>query len=187
MTCRMFSVCRNEMKNTTETAFSLGSNLGDRLANLIKAREALCRLAELTLVDQASVYETTPVDTPAEYNSLLFLNTVLVFESVIPPSQAQTLLARVKKIEKTMGRVKSDIKNAPRIIDIDILYMGSTGIKSETLTIPHPEWKNRRFVLEPLAELRSGLILPGSSDNIAQTLKKLDDNDKAVRITGKRW
>jgi 2-amino-4-hydroxy-6-hydroxymethyldihydropteridine diphosphokinase len=129
-----------------KTAFlALGSNLGDREANL---REAVNRLDsdELRVVRRSSLYETAPrelLDQP------LFLNAVLQVETGLFPMQ---LLARVREIERQMGRRRMTPKG-PRNIDIDILFYGRAVIAAAELEVPHPRIAQRRFVLEPLAEI----------------------------------
>ena len=129
-----------------KTAFlALGSNVGDREANL---REAVNRLDsdEIRVVRRSSLYETAPrelLDQP------LFLNAVLEVETGLFPMQ---LLARVREIERQMGRRRMTPKG-PRNIDIDILFYGRAVIAAAELEVPHPRIAQRRFVLEPLAEI----------------------------------
>ena len=129
-----------------KTAFlALGSNVGDREANL---REAVNRLDsdEIRVVRRSSLYETAPrelLDQP------LFLNAVLQVETGLFPMQ---LLARVREIERQMGRRRITPKG-PRNIDIDILFYGRAVIAAAELEVPHPRIAQRRFVLEPLAEI----------------------------------
>ncbi len=123
----------------------LGSNLGDREANLSAARE---RLEPINNV--SSIYETEPRDVP---NQPWFLNQVIEIETGLFPKQ---LLARMHKIEREIGR-KRTMPKGPRIIDIDILLYGDATIHSAELEIPHPRMLERRFVLEPLAEIAPDL------------------------------
>lgn len=123
---------------------SLGSNVGDREANL---REALTRLAHLGEVGAvSSYYETEPVDFLAQP---WFLNCVAALSTERMPRQ---LLASLQKIEQEMGRKRS-VPKGPRVIDLDILLFGSSVVDTPQLTIPHPAMHERRFVLEPLAEI----------------------------------
>jgi len=123
----------------------LGTNLGDRAANL---RDAIQRLtsAECRVTRQSSIYETEPRDV---LDQPWFLNQVIEIETTLFPMQ---LLARVQRIEREMGR-KPMVAKGPRLIDIDILLFGSATVSSPDLEIPHPRMWQRRFVLEPLAEL----------------------------------
>lgn len=125
---------------------SLGSNLGDRAANL---RQALSRLNSIGTVKTVShFYETEPVEFAAQP---WFLNCVVALETEKMPRQ---LLAAVLQIEQEMGRRRQrEQKKAPRTIDIDILLFGSSVVDTKELTIPHAAMHERRFVLEPLAEI----------------------------------
>jgi 2-amino-4-hydroxy-6-hydroxymethyldihydropteridine diphosphokinase len=123
---------------------SLGSNVGDREAHL---REAQDRLGATGLVAIASsVYETAPVEFTEQP---WFLNCVIALETAQTPQQ---LMTSILKIEEAMGRRRLQ-KKGPRIIDIDILLFGDTVLNSQEVTIPHPAMHERRFVLEPLAEI----------------------------------
>jgi 2-amino-4-hydroxy-6-hydroxymethyldihydropteridine diphosphokinase len=148
---------------------ALGSNLGDRNANLEAARDCLREIAtpgELFL--QASTYQTEPLLCPP--GSPLFLNSVveIAFEG-----DAFELLELTQAIEERLGRVASPERNAPRIIDVDLLYFGDEIIDTEALVLPHPRIGERRFVLEPLVDIRPELVLPGQTRSIAELLDHL--------------
>ena len=123
---------------------SLGSNVGDRAANLNTAIDRMGALGKVTAV--SSFYETEPVELTAQP---WFLNCVLELETEKMP---RPLLAGILKIEKEMGRRRVQ-KKGPRTLDIDILLFGNSIVKGKGLTIPHPAMHQRRFVLEPLAEI----------------------------------
>src|ERR1700746_2005262 len=123
---------------------SLGSNLADRVQNLNTAVERLGALGKVVAI--SSLYETEPVgyaDQP------WFLNCAVKLSTEKMPKQ---LLSRILDLEQKMGRRRMQ-KNGPRIIDIDILLFGHSIVNTQTLVVPHPEMHNRRFVLEPLAEI----------------------------------
>jgi 2-amino-4-hydroxy-6-hydroxymethyldihydropteridine diphosphokinase len=123
---------------------SLGSNLGDRAANL---REAIQKLADIgNVVTASSLYETEPVELTAQP---WFLNCAVKLDTEKMPRQ---LISAILSLEQSMGRQRKQ-KKGPRIIDIDILLFGSSVIEIPSLTIPHPKLHERRFVLEPLAEI----------------------------------
>lgn len=148
---------------------SLGSNLGDRSSNLGAARECLRKIAipgEPFL--EASTYQTEPLNCPP--GSPLFCNSVveIAFEG-----NAFELLELTQSIEKQLGRITKPERNAPRVIDVDLLYFGDEIVDTEDLVLPHPRIGERLFVLEPLAEIRPALILPGHSKSIAELLVRL--------------
>jgi len=123
---------------------SLGSNLGDRAANL---RTALDKLADMgTVAAVSSFYETEPMELAAQP---WFLNCAAKLDTEKMPRQ---LIAGILALEQSMGRQRRQ-KNGPRIIDIDILLFGTSVIDISSLTVPHPKLHQRRFVLEPLAEI----------------------------------
>lgn len=123
---------------------SLGSNQGDRAANLQAAITQLAGLGKVMAV--SSFYETEPVELTAQP---WFLNCAVKLETEKMPRQ---LIAGILAIEQGLGRQRKQ-KNGPRIIDIDILLFGSSIIELPSLTVPHPSMHQRRFVLEPLAEI----------------------------------
>jgi 2-amino-4-hydroxy-6-hydroxymethyldihydropteridine diphosphokinase len=141
---------------------SLGSNLGDRRGTLL---DAVARLEapDFRIRRVSSIYETEPVDFR---DQPWFLNLVLEAETELFPKQ---LLARIRKVELGLGR-KRLRKKGPRSIDIDILLYGETVIESAELAIPHPRLTERRFVLEPLAELAPQLRHPVTRQTIAELL-----------------
>lgn len=162
-----------------ESGFSLGSNLGDRLAHLRAARARLCDLPGVRLLATAPVYETDPVGVKEEFRHLAFLNTVLIFEGTLPPIEWRRLTAQ---IENDLGRVRSADKFAPRTLDIDVLFVGDHCVDADGLVLPHPRWMQRRFVLQPLADVRPGLILPGATLSVFQTLEKLPAGENVKKI-----
>jgi 2-amino-4-hydroxy-6-hydroxymethyldihydropteridine diphosphokinase len=145
---------------------SLGSNVGDRAANL---QHAITRLGEHGRVTQkSSFYETEPVDVVEQP---WFLNCVVALECEDPP---HALLAHLLDIERQLGRIRNPReKKGPRIIDIDILLLGDVVLDSPSLTIPHPEMHRRRFVLEPLAEIAPQATHPLLHMNAQQILSQL--------------
>ncbi len=130
----------------------IGTNIGDRLQNLIDAVSALRLLPMTSVTDCSNVYETDPV---GYENQQDFLNMVCEIQTALP---AETLLGTALGIEAGLGRVRT-IKNGPRIIDIDLLlYEGRTS-NTESLILPHPRMLERDFVLKPLLDLDFGDIL----------------------------
>ncbi len=145
---------------------ALGSNIGDCVANLQAARDCLREIAvagEPFL--QASIYQTEPLHCPP--GSPRFFNSVVEIAWEGDPFE---LLEITQSIENRLGRTVKSERNAPRIIDVDLLYFGGEVIDTEALVLPHPRIGERRFVLEPLAEIRPDLILPRQTLNIAERL-----------------
>jgi 2-amino-4-hydroxy-6-hydroxymethyldihydropteridine diphosphokinase len=141
---------------------SLGSNIGDRAANL---RAAIDHLASLGKVLAASsFYETEPVEVTAQP---WFLNCVVALETEKMPRQ---LIAAILDLEREMGRQRLQ-KKGPRTIDIDILLFGKSVIDLPGLTVPHPAMHERRFVLEPLAEIAPEAVHPV----LKRTIRQLRD------------
>ena len=140
----------------------LGSNVGDRERNLAAALAQLAGPA-LRILRVSSTYETEPVDYTGQR---WFLNLVVEAETDLFPMQ---LLARIVKIERALGRVRT-VPKGPRTLDIDILLYGRAVIRSATLEIPHPRMAERRFVLAPLAELAPGLRHPLTRKTIREML-----------------
>jgi 2-amino-4-hydroxy-6-hydroxymethyldihydropteridine diphosphokinase len=123
---------------------SLGSNLGDRAANLRLALEGLGRLGTVEAV--SAFYETEPVGLTSQP---WFLNCAAKLDTEKMPRQ---LISGILNLEQAMGRQRKQ-KNGPRIIDIDILLFGTSVVDTPSLTVPHPRLHERRFVLEPLTEI----------------------------------
>jgi 2-amino-4-hydroxy-6-hydroxymethyldihydropteridine diphosphokinase len=132
----------------------LGSNQGDRLANLRAARAALER-REIAVAASSSAYQTAPQGDVLDQPD--FLNACLAIDSELGP---EDLLHACKAVEAELGRPSAGERHGPRPIDVDVLLLGDIQHRSERLTIPHPEVRSRRFVIEPLLELDPGLTLP---------------------------
>jgi 2-amino-4-hydroxy-6-hydroxymethyldihydropteridine diphosphokinase len=158
---------------------ALGTNLGDRLSHLRKALESLREIAvpgEPFLC--APIYQTEPRLCPT--GSPDFFNTVV---EISHEGSAFELLDLTQSIEKSLGRLPPVERNAPRVIDVDLLYFGDEIIDSETLVLPHPRIGERRFVLQPLASIRPELILPGEIQTVAKMLELLTtDEPPLVRV-----
>jgi len=161
---------------------ALGSNLGDRTANLRTARSAIVDLATDTSSVLASrVYETDPVG--CEPGAGKFLNAVLEIEYDGDPSE---LLEQLIRIEELLGRDRNHAPNISRKVDIDLLYANDLVVDNERLQLPHPRLHQRRFVLQPLADIRSDLVLPGQSKTISELLAQTKDSTK-VSCFAEKW
>ena len=140
----------------------LGSNVGERERNLQTAVERL-QSNELRVTRLSSVYETEP---QGMRNQRWFLNLAAEVETDLFPRQ---LLGRIVRIERELGRRRM-IENGPRTIDIDILFFGNAVVRTSELTIPHPRFAERRFVLEPMVELAPDLRDPVSRKTMRELL-----------------
>jgi 2-amino-4-hydroxy-6-hydroxymethyldihydropteridine diphosphokinase len=158
------------------TAVALGSNLGDRLENLRAARRAILGLSNVKPpILSSAIYETDPVDCEPGANK--FLNAVIEFDyDRDPPS----LLEELIRIEKALGRKRDHPKNVSRTIDIDMLYYDQRIIEDERLQLPHPRMHLRKFVLQPLANIRPGLILPGQTQTVDELAAKVENSGEVV-------
>lgn len=155
------------------TYLSLGSNVGDRERNL---REAIRRLGGLGhVVKISSFYETEPVEFTQQP---WFLNCAVALDANDPPEQ---LMPALLKIEREMGRERL-LKKGPRIIDLDILLSGDTTIESRELTIPHPAMHNRRFVLQPMAEIAPEAQHPTLKKTMDELLAELPPGPAVRRV-----
>jgi 2-amino-4-hydroxy-6-hydroxymethyldihydropteridine diphosphokinase len=160
------------------TAVALGSNLGDRLENLRAARRQIIELDRIRPpVLSAGIYETEPVD--CEPGASKFLNTVIEFDFEGEPVQ---LLEQLARIEESLGRKRDHPKNVSRRIDIDLLYCGDQQIENELLQLPHPRMHLRRFVLQPLADIRGDLFLPNQRKTVRELLPESDESAEVVPL-----
>ena len=125
---------------------SIGTNLGDRKKNIEKAIESINNIPYTDVIKASSIYETEPVDYLRQDN---FYNIVIEVKSQFEPAE---MLGICLGIESGIGRIRG-IKNGPRIIDLDLIFAEDKKINSKNLVVPHPRYKERRFVLEPLLEI----------------------------------
>ena len=152
---------------------SLGSNLGDREANLRAALAQLAALGQVTAV--SAYYETEPLDYLAQP---WFLNCAVAMTTELMPRQ---FLALLQKIEHHMGR-KRTVAKGPRVIDLDILLFGSCVVDTPQLTIPHSAMHQRRFVLEPLAEIAPDVRHPVFKRTIRELRDALPHGQQVRRV-----
>ena len=158
----------------TVAAVALGSNLrsvwGDRKGALREAVRRVCGLGRVLAV--SSYYDTEPVgytDQPR------FLNGALLVETGLGPEE---MMRGLLEVEQGMGRVREGIvAKGPRVIDLDLLLFGDSVIETETVTVPHPGMRTRRFVLEPLAEIAGEMVDPVSGLSVRRMLADLGERE----------
>lgn len=154
----------------------LGSNMGDKIANVKKAIEELGKIPGNEVLAISSLYKTEPV---GDIEQDWFINAAAKIETALSP---QRLLKTLLDIEKDMGRVR-EIKWGPRIIDLDILLYDDLILEEEGLIIPHPYLHERGFVLAPMAEIAPDVIHPRLMRGMSQLMNMLNDNNK-IEMTG---
>ena len=161
------------MQNPRLVYIAMGSNVGDRAAMLARALEEMNR-AGLRVLRESSLYATQPVGGPPQ---AWFLNAVVEAETDWMPLR---VLHTLQKIERTMGRRRTVLRG-PRTLDLDILFYGSSVIRSRELEVPHPRLPLRRFVLAPLAELAPALSHPLLHRTIGELLAESTDSSQVRR------
>lgn len=146
---------------------SLGSNLGDRLSQLRAAVQALAAVPKTSVTAVSRAYETAPW---GETTQPAFLNAALTLETALTP---EDLLLHAKTIERQLGREET-YRWGPRVIDIDIILWGARVLRTDSLTIPHPEFRNRAFVLLPLREIAPYAVDPVTNKTVGELAASLE-------------
>lgn len=157
-----------EMHPIRRVVISLGSNLGDRLAALQGAVDALADTPDVWLTSVSPVYETAPVDAPEESDN--YLNAVVLLDTTLP---VHRLLERALTVEVAYDRERSDVRNAPRTLDIDLIQVGDRRANDDHLVLPHPRAAGRAFVLVPWHDLEHDAVLVDHGP-VAELLEKVD-------------
>ncbi|MDQ2895661.1 MAG: 2-amino-4-hydroxy-6-hydroxymethyldihydropteridine diphosphokinase [Actinomycetota bacterium] len=152
----------------------LGSNIGDRRGHL-QAAAARLPAHGVVVTAASSVYDTEPVGLMLDQAE--FLNACLRIETALAPLD---LLDAAKAVEREVGREAGGVRHGPRVIDVDVLLLGSQTFSSDRLRLPHPEVGSRRFVLVPLLELNPQLALPGG-ERLADQLAQLGPGQEVRR------
>src|ERR1700736_4353632 len=163
------------------TGIALGSNLGDRMASLRAARQAIVDVANVkSPVLSSPVYETEAVG--CEPGAGKFLNAVLEIEYDGDPTE---VLQELISVEESLGRDRDHARNVSRKIDIDFLYADELNVQNERLQLPHPRMHLRRFVLQPLADIRPKLVLPNQTKSVRELLAQIQDSTKVIHFAEK--
>lgn len=151
-----------------EYIISVGTNIGDRQRNIENSIKALSLLPGTTVTGKSRIYETEPVGYEKQQN---FYNIILKAESSLEPGE---MLGACLGIEAALGRVRS-VRFGPRVIDLDIIFAENNVINTENLTVPHPRYDRRRFILEPLLDLFPDGVVYGT--DIKPKLQKIDGQE----------
>jgi len=176
-----YSLSRYEMltvkEEEMEVFLSIGSNMGDRKKNIVKAMDLLNNDPRLEMLEASSFYETEPMYVGEQANFYNIAAKIKVKNDMDPFG----LLGLIKSIEYDMGRESGKMRNGPRPIDIDILYFGDKKIESDILKIPHPRICERKFVLMPLGEIAPEIKIDDMDIREFIELKKLPEKVKKLR------
>lgn len=154
---------------------SLGANLGNPFEQLSRALTLLETDDHVAITTISSLYQTEPLYLPEQPD---FLNLVCAIETDFT---ARQLLAHCQSVESRIGRQANPIRNAPRLIDIDIIFFADQIIHEDGLTVPHPRLQERQFVLRPLAEIAPQFICPQTHLSIAELLKACPDQSRITK------
>lgn len=176
LTFRQTSPKRRHLVQSQKAYIGLGSNMGDRAANLLLGVRGMLD-AGLIVTRLSAIYETEPVDNPDQEH---FLN--MVAELRINTPRPEQMMARLLRIEYAIGRRRDfEVIKGPRIIDLDLLLYGHEERNHALVILPHPRMQQRRFVLTPLAELEPKLLHPTLNSTVFDLLQSLDDSSKVTR------
>ena len=162
---------------THKVLIGIGSNLGSPQENCKKAISLLDELESISILKQSSFYQSEPI---GKKNQPWFVNAAIEIQTTLSP---ESLLKTLLNIEQQMGRTRSE-KWGPRVIDLDILDYEGRMINSKSLTLPHPEMLNRRFVLEPLSEISGSTINPVKNKSIKTLLNELSPIPVVIKLSG---
>lgn len=165
------------MQRAAETAcIALGANLGDRLGSMRAAVARLSSTPGIEVIALSSVYDTAPVGPPDQPR---YLNAAAVLRTTLSPS---ALLARLLEVERSLGRERSSSRWTARTIDLDLVLFGESIIDDDDLSLPHPRFRERAFVLVPLAEIAGETRDPVTGERLESLLRACPGRSDAVRV-----
>jgi 2-amino-4-hydroxy-6-hydroxymethyldihydropteridine diphosphokinase len=164
-----------EMRPIRRAVLALGSNLGERLASLQGAVNALADTPDVWITAVSPVYETEPVDCPPDAKN--FLNAVVLIDTTLAASR---LMDRALAIEDAFERERSEVRNAPRTLDVDLIVVGDRRSDEDFLRLPHPRAAERAFVLRPWLDLEPEAEIP-EHGTVADLLEKTDQGGMKLR------
>ena len=164
-----------EMRPIRRAVLALGSNLGERMGSLQGALNALADTPDVWITAVSPVYETEPVDCPPEAKT--FLNAVVLIDTTLA---ANRLMDRALAIEDAFERERSDVKNAPRTLDVDLIIVGDRRSDEDSLRLPHPRAAGRAFVLRPWLDIDPEAELPERGP-VADLLEQADQSGLKLR------
>jgi 2-amino-4-hydroxy-6-hydroxymethyldihydropteridine diphosphokinase len=165
-------------QNSKLAFVALGSNLGDSRRIILDAMARLQKFSAAPVL-KSSLWQTSPVNCPP--GSPMFLNAVVGLVSQKKESP-ESLLKKLRELEKEFGRASKTVLNEPRPLDLDLIAFGNEIRHSPELILPHPRAYQRRFVLQPLSEIAPELILPGQGRTVADLLAKLPNDETVKRL-----
>ena len=164
-----------EMRPIRRAVLALGSNLGERMASLQGAVDAIADTPDVWITGVSPVYETEPVDCPPEAKT--YLNAVVLIDTTLA---ATRLMDRALAIEDAFDRERSEVQNAPRTLDVDLIVVGDRRSDEESLRLPHPRAHERAFVLRPWLDVDPGADFPDLGP-VAALLDRADESGIKLR------
>ena len=157
---------------------ALGSNLGDSCQIILDTMLRLSKMSNQPAL-KSSLWQTSPVDCPPGSSPFVNAAVVLVPFAYETP---ESLLKKLRALEKKSGREAKTILNEPRVLDLDLIAFGTEVRHTPVLILPHPRTHRRRFVLQPLSEIAPNLILPGQTRTVSQLLAGLPEGETVTRL-----
>jgi 2-amino-4-hydroxy-6-hydroxymethyldihydropteridine diphosphokinase len=164
-----------EMRPIRQAVLALGSNLGERHAALQGAVDAIADTPDVWVTAVSPVYETAPVDAPEDSGD--FLNAVMMIDTTLAASR---LMERALAVEDAFDRMRSEVRNAPRTLDVDLIVVGDRRSDEESLRLPHPRAHERAFVLRPWLDIDPDAVLLDAGP-VAELLENTDQSGMKLR------